>query len=162
MGMPTLLRMLVWSVFLPGALALSADEAAAQSARARQSTPRAAQAQPAPPAAPRQEPPPAVEPQAPPRSDQPDIEITATVHADSLRFDVVPKDVSVTFSNDTDSVFEFDRGNLPDPVEPGVTYRDVTVRLKISSKLLEKLLQDPAAIQPGIPVPPARAPEEPR
>ena len=59
---------------------------------------------------------------------EPDIEIGASVKADELRFETVP-DVDVTFTGDrASSTSGSDRENLPDRVEPGVTYRDVRVR----------------------------------
>ena len=60
-----------------------------------------------------------------PRSDGPDIELGASVRARTLRFEEVP-DTEVRYAGDSSSVTE--RTNLPDEVEPGVTYRDVEVR----------------------------------
>ncbi len=63
-----------------------------------------------------------------------DIAITANVRASSLKFEVVPNP-TVTFPNNqpSDTVWEAHRDNLPTPVEPGVTYRDIGIRLKITS-----------------------------
>ena len=63
-----------------------------------------------------------------------DIAITARVRAESLRFDVVPTP-KVEFSGqpERNTVWEAERENLPTPVEPGVTYRDIGLRLKITS-----------------------------
>ena len=58
----------------------------------------------------------------------PDVEIGATARAKRLRFEEKPE-TSVEFRGD--SIAESDSGsereNLPDEVEPGVTYRDVRI-----------------------------------
>ena len=56
---------------------------------------------------------------------EPDIEIGASFKAKELRFAEVPE-TDVRHVGDSTSVSE--RTNLPDEVEPGVTYRDVEVR----------------------------------
>lgn len=70
----------------------------------------------------------------PPSSISNDLEITANVTARELRFDVVP-DPQVEFTGQPrrDTVWEAERQNLPRPVQPGVTYRNIGVQLKISS-----------------------------
>ncbi len=49
-------------------------------------------------------------------------------------FETVPNP-TVTFpgSHTRDTVWEAQRENLPTPVEPGVTYRNIGIRLKITS-----------------------------
>lgn len=66
--------------------------------------------------------------------DEADLAITANVTARSLRFEAVPN-VSVEFPGRPrrETAWEAERTNLPRPVQPGVTYRDVGVRLKIVS-----------------------------
>jgi hypothetical protein len=63
-----------------------------------------------------------------------DLAITAHVTARELRFETVP-DVNVEFTGQPQRETEWDavRENLPRPVQPGVTYRDIGVRLKIVS-----------------------------
>ena len=63
-----------------------------------------------------------------------DVSITAHVRARSLKFDVVPNP-TVEFPGQParDTVWEAVRENLPTPVEPGVTYRNIGIRLKITS-----------------------------
>jgi hypothetical protein len=58
----------------------------------------------------------------------PDVEIGASAKARSVRFGRVPE-TEATFDpgQDGDSESEARRHNLPDEVEPGVTYRDVQV-----------------------------------
>ena len=65
-----------------------------------------------------------------------DIAIIVNLRADSLRFDVVPNTANVEFSGKPDraTVWEVERDNLPRPVQPGVTYRDIGIRLKITSR----------------------------
>jgi hypothetical protein len=68
----------------------------------------------------------------PPDSEQPDIEIGAFVKAKRLRFNRKPQaDVRVTGEGGSGSV----RENLPDTVEPGVTYRDVRVAWVAAGRL---------------------------
>lgn len=55
------------------------------------------------------------------RSDPPDIERGMAMKAKKLRFDHVP-DADVRYTGDSRSATE--RKNLPEEVEPGVTYRD--------------------------------------
>ena len=63
-----------------------------------------------------------------------DIAITADIKAESLIFEVVPNpkvEFSGTFLRNT--TWEAFRDNLPTPVQPGVTYRNIGIRLKITS-----------------------------
>ncbi len=81
-----------------------------------------------------------VAPQGPsgPAPTGPEIELVATVRAKALRFDEVPK-VDVVFRGEgkRKTVWKTERVNLPRHPEPGVTYRDVQVRLTISSDVEE-------------------------
>jgi hypothetical protein len=78
--------------------------------------------------------------------DEPDIEIGAVVRAKKLRFKSKPK-TKVEFDKRADASLdgiapeiETDSGskreNLPDEVEPGVTYRDVHVRWGAAAKIV--------------------------
>ena len=78
-------------------------------------------------------------------SDEPDIEIGAVVRAKKLRFKQTPK-TDVSFDKRAegrldDALPEIESGhgskrqNLPDEVEPGVTYRDVHIRWGAAAKL---------------------------
>ena len=63
------------------------------------------------------------------RRERPDVEMGAVVKAKSLRFKRVPEtDVDVPGDRTADAESGSERENLPDEVEPGVTYRDVRVR----------------------------------
>ena len=63
-----------------------------------------------------------------------DISITANVTARELRFDVVPEPrVEFTGKPERRTTWEAERQNLPRPLEPGVTYRDIGIQLKITS-----------------------------
>jgi hypothetical protein len=67
---------------------------------------------------------------------EPDIEITALVRADELRFECTPHaDVRVHAESPADAERVSDRENLPDEVEPGVTYRDVAVTWRVAARL---------------------------
>ena len=95
------------------------------------------------------------------RSDEPDVEIGAVVKAKRLRFNKTPKtDVQFEKEKKADARIEealpeietasgSQRENLPEKVEPGVTYRDVHVRWGAAAKLrlpdrkkLETALED--------------------
>jgi hypothetical protein len=78
-------------------------------------------------------------------SDEPDVEIGAVVKAKKLRFNKTPK-TKVEFDKKSDVRLEgatpeietasgSQRENLPDEVEPGVTYRDVYIRWGAAAKL---------------------------
>lgn len=64
-----------------------------------------------------------------------DVSITATVRARELTFEVVPNPtVEFPGRHKRDTVWEAERENLPPAVQPGVTYRDIGIRLKIVSR----------------------------
>jgi len=72
----------------------------------------------------------------PERPRNPDIEFTADVKARELRFEEVPEtEVRFSGSPGRESASGTDRENLPDEVEPGVTYRNPKVRLRIATAL---------------------------
>jgi hypothetical protein len=66
----------------------------------------------------------------------PDVEIAAAVRADELRFECKPE-VRVAAHADSPASAESvtERENLPDELEPGVTYRDFAVRWRVSARL---------------------------
>ena len=68
----------------------------------------------------------------------PDIDFTANVEARELHFDEVPE-TKVRFWGhpERDSVWDTERKNLPEEVQRGVMYRDVNVRLRIASALID-------------------------
>jgi hypothetical protein len=114
-------------------------------------------------------------PSASPRAAGPELELVATVRAKALRFEKVPQ-VDVTFkgSGPHHTVWKTERVNLPIHPEAGVTYRDVAVRLTITSTIdeLAQLLskakrasrgieiepEDPPATGAAAPVEPAAVP----
>jgi hypothetical protein len=69
--------------------------------------------------------------------DLPDIDVSTGVRAKKLRFGAVPR-TRVWFEGEPgeESSTEAERENLPDEVEPGVTYRDVTVRWSARSRIV--------------------------
>jgi len=106
--------------------------ASAQTARAQQQTnapPPAATSQPA--TTPAQ---PSASQQTSASEEAADLSITANVTARELRFEVVP-DAKVEFTGkpERNTLWEAERQNLPRPVQPGVTYRDIGIQLKITS-----------------------------
>ncbi|HEX7155039.1 MAG TPA: hypothetical protein VF618_26415 [Thermoanaerobaculia bacterium] len=79
---------------------------------------------------------------------EPDVAIFATVRARELRFEHVPN-VRVTVTGSVNgtpaaTVSTTDRQNLPDPVQPYVTYRDIGIVLTITSTLpnIEQILDE--------------------
>jgi hypothetical protein len=76
---------------------------------------------------------------------EPDIAIFATVRADHLLFEEVPK-VTVTFPGDprNQNVWKSDRENLPEQVQPRVLYRNIGIHLTITSTLpdIEQILDE--------------------
>ncbi|HYH87136.1 MAG TPA: hypothetical protein VEX60_16910 [Pyrinomonadaceae bacterium] len=65
---------------------------------------------------------------------QADLSITARVTARELRFEKVPNPkVEFTGQPRRETVWEAERENLPDEVQPGVTYRNVGITLRITS-----------------------------
>ena len=74
----------------------------------------------------------------PRKPENPDVEISATVKARELHFERVPEtEVRFTGRPERESASGTDRVNLPDEVEPGVTYRDPEIRLRIASALVK-------------------------
>jgi hypothetical protein len=63
-----------------------------------------------------------------------DLAITAHVTARELKFDEVPNaHVEFTGQPKRDTVWDAQRQNLPRPVQPGVTYRNIGINLVITS-----------------------------
>ena len=63
-----------------------------------------------------------------------DVVITAKVSAQSLKFEIVPKpEVGFPGKPQRKTEWSSERSNLPKSVEPGVTYRDIGITLKIAS-----------------------------
>jgi hypothetical protein len=77
----------------------------------------------------------------PDRPENPDIEFTADVKASELRFEEVPEtEVRFPGHPERESASGTDRKNLPDEVEPGVTYHNPEVRLRIATALADAVL----------------------
>jgi len=72
----------------------------------------------------------------PSRPHSADIEFTASLKADKLRFDESPEtDVLFFGQPGHESASGSDRTNLPEKVEPGVTYRNVRIDYRLASRL---------------------------
>ena len=67
---------------------------------------------------------------------EPDVEIAAAVRADEVRFECKPE-VRVAAYADSPACAESvsARENLPDELEPGVTYRNFAVRWRLAARL---------------------------
>ena len=67
-----------------------------------------------------------------------DVSIWVNLTAKELKFDVVPNPTVVFPGRPKPAtVWQTIRTNLPDKVEPGVTYRDIGIVLKISSRFAD-------------------------
>ncbi|HYW14489.1 MAG TPA: hypothetical protein VE871_21155 [Longimicrobium sp.] len=82
-------------------------------------------------------------------SARPTVLLRATATIRELRFETQPRtEVRTTGCAGLDSIVVTERVNLPDPVEPGVTYRDVRVGIEIRANLdvacLPALAADPS------------------
>lgn len=67
-----------------------------------------------------------------------DLSITGSVTGRELKFEIVPNPtVEFPGKPERKTVWEADRQNLPRPVEPGVTYRNIGVRLRIASRFAD-------------------------
>jgi len=67
---------------------------------------------------------------------EPDLEIAVSARADEVRFECKPQVRVRAYSNvpaTAESISE--RDNLPDEVQSGVTYRDISVRWRASVRL---------------------------
>jgi hypothetical protein len=66
-----------------------------------------------------------------------DIDVSTSVRMRSLRFEVVPS-TRVWFEGFPDEVHSVrtERKNLPDDVQPGITYEDVTVRWQSRARII--------------------------
>lgn len=85
--------------------------------------------------------------------DEPRIELVVTVAARSVVFDELPR-IRVAFggAGPQRAVWHAELTNLPTPIEPGVEYHDVQVRLTLSSTLdeFESLIEDARRVASGI------------
>jgi hypothetical protein len=72
-----------------------------------------------------------------------DLDFTARVKADELRFTSKPE-VDVSFFGEPahESHAGSTRRNLPEEVEPGVTYRDVVVDYRLASRVIPDPAED--------------------
>jgi hypothetical protein len=67
---------------------------------------------------------------------EPDVEIAAAVRADEVRFECKPE-VRVAAYADSPACAESvtERENLPDELEPGISYRKFAVRWRLAARL---------------------------
>lgn len=70
-------------------------------------------------------------------NDVPDVDVFTSVRAKRVRFGAVPE-TRVWFEGEPGerSSSETERENLPEEVEPDVTYRDVSVRWRVRSRIV--------------------------
>jgi hypothetical protein len=67
---------------------------------------------------------------------EPDVEIAASARADEVRLECKPEIRVRAYSNAPASAeLVSERENLPDELEPGVTYRDISVRWRLAARL---------------------------
>lgn len=86
-------------------------------------------------------------------AEAPRIELVVTLAARSVVFEELPR-IRMTFGGPgpRPAVWQVERTNLPARVEPGVEYRDVRVRLTLSSTVdaFESLIEDARRVASGI------------
>ncbi|HEX9050756.1 MAG TPA: hypothetical protein VF841_09510 [Anaeromyxobacter sp.] len=127
-----------------GGASLADDRTLVALAVALACAPDASQAGPRPPAG--------LEASAP-ADGGPQLELVATVRARALRFDVVPRaELLPRGPGRGKTAWKAERVNLPMHPEPGVTYRDVAVRLVVTSdpQGLAALLREASRAAAGI------------
>ncbi len=75
----------------------------------------------------------------PPVPQVPDIDFAVNVKARELRFDELPKAAEVRFRGDPegDSFSGTERENLPEEVQRGVVYRNVSVKFRAACELVD-------------------------
>lgn len=81
-----------------------------------------------------------------------DILILANVTAKELKFEAVPSPkVEFPGTQKRATVWVTDRFNLPDEVQPGVTYRNIGITLKISSRFedIEQIVREALGEEPA-------------
>jgi hypothetical protein len=80
-----------------------------------------------------------------PDDEHADIDVSTSVRMRSLRFHAVPS-TRVWFEGFPEEVHSLctDRENLPDDVQPGVTYEDVTVRWRARARFVAQAYLDVA------------------
>jgi hypothetical protein len=80
--------------------------------------------------------------------DNPDVDLSTRVRAKQLRFKTVPR-TKLTFEGEPghESSSKVERENLPEEVEPGVTYRGVEVRWSVRQRIIHPA--DPERSAPG-------------
>jgi hypothetical protein len=89
---------------------------------------------------------------------RPDVTVIASAHADQLRFESAPRvQVRVLGCGASSAIRVTERRNLPKPVQPGVTYRDVSVGVEIRSYLNVQCLPGAPAALAAICAAPAAA-----
>jgi hypothetical protein len=96
-----------------------------------------------------------------------EVSITANVTARELKFETVPNP-TVEFPGNPvqETVWDAKRENLPRPVEPGVTYRNIGIRLRISSRfadierIVAEALGEVASIENETQMPPVSSQSE--
>lgn len=130
------------------------------SAQRRRQPPRTA-----PPTEQRVVPPPPIVRQRDDSIESADVSITATVQAKELTFEIVPNPtVEFPGKPERETVWDAIRENLPRPVQPGVTYRDIGIRLKIVSRFadIERIVAEALGEVPVTDeIPPANTPPQP-
>jgi hypothetical protein len=93
---------------------------------------------------------------------EPEIELVTTVRTRSIVFSDVPR-VNMQFAGDGPrrTRWQVERVNLPAHVEPGVAYRDVVVRLRLTTTLSELavLARDAKSASRGLRVARGQAPD---
>jgi len=74
---------------------------------------------------------------------EPDVELKVSVRAEEVRFECKPEVVVEAYADSPATAeSQSERENLPDVLEPGVTYRDVAVSWRVVARLDEPDWED--------------------
>jgi len=74
---------------------------------------------------------------------KPDVELKVSLRAEEVRFECKPEVVVEAYADSPATAeSQSERENLPDGLEPGVTYRDFAVRWRVAARLKEPDLEE--------------------
>jgi len=74
---------------------------------------------------------------------EPDVELKISVRAEEVKFECKPEVVVEAYADSPATAeSQSERENLPDELEPGVTYRDIAVRWRVAARLNDPNLEE--------------------
>jgi hypothetical protein len=80
---------------------------------------------------------------------QPDVELKISLRAQEVQFECKPEVVVEAYADSPASAeSQSERENLPDELEPGITYRDVAVRWRAAARFEEPDWEEAVSARP--------------